>query len=308
VPVDVTPGILLHNTTKDSYAFVDSVSGAVAVMTQPLDAAGLTTVAATQTYVEDDTWAAGDFYQALSVPLLNLKIFDVYGGSSNAGFTAPIGWLQMIHVGDTSGLTGNDIFPPRLVDGNNLTLSCVWADPYLYLNCTEGPFSCFAANVWAPQGVYYQAAIMIGGASNTLLNVDDSSFEDLASIDGDAIVHGPAFIKGGRYCIAGLAYFDSSIDVAHGGTILIEPDIVGAGIVWGTPSINLEGPGSAVQNATGGTWAAALFATALSIEGIATGTSYAAGVWTDGITVTSANLDTNLGLQNPRTGSRYSKN
>jgi hypothetical protein len=45
-------------------------------------------------------------------------------------------------------------------------------------------------------------------------------------------------------------------------------------------------------------------ARALTIDGQTTASSYVAGVWTDGITVNPTNLDSNTGLQRPRTGSR----
>ena len=305
MPAGSAAGQLVQNVTKNSYAFIDSMAAAVATMTQPLAASGLFTIDPTQVYAEDDTWAAGDTYQRLTLPTTNLKIFDVSGGDSTAGYTAPIGWLQTVHVVDVSGVGGNSVFAPRLVDGNNMTISSCQIDPQLYFDCSDGPYSGFVAGSWVPNGSYLRAAIMMGGAANTTLNANGILLEDLASVDGDAILHGPVVIKGGRYCIFGLAYADASIVMAHGGGVLIEPDILATGHLWGATTINLEGTNSSVINGSGGTWATCLTVGQLSLEGANTGSAYSLGTYVDGIALTSANLDSYNGLSNPITGSRF---
>jgi hypothetical protein len=66
--------------------------------------------------------------------------------------------------------------------------------------------------------------------------------------------------------------------------------------------------GGILRNATGATWANALKMAALKLDGATTGTSYASGTFTDGRSLTSANLDTYNGLQDPRSGARFATN
>jgi hypothetical protein len=74
----------------------------------------------------------------------------------------------------------------------------------------------------------------------------------------------------------------------------------------------LYGPGSCdvsygavTVDVAQGTFAANVNLAALTLNGAAAGTKYVAGVFTDGVPVTSANVDASGGLQNPRTGARY---
>ena len=309
MPGAAVAGLVVENVTAGSYAIIDSMAGAVATMTQPYPGSQLFAQSATQTYTEDDSWAAGNTYQLLSMPMLNLKVWDVYGGDSNAGYSAPVAWMQGCWIPDVSGVPGNSVFAPRLVDGNNMTISTSRIDPQFYGVGAGGPFADIAVNLWAPNGVDLVTTDMVGGASNVNASSNGTLFEKLSSVDGDAILHSAVAIKGGLYNIVGLAYADSAITIAHGGVLLIEPDLVSSSAqLWGAATMNLEGPESAVQNGTGGTWASCLTIGTLTLEGSTTGTEYAAGVWTDGRTINSANLDTYVGLQNPRTGSRFSSN
>jgi len=54
-----------------------------------------------------------------------------------------------------------------------------------------------------------------------------------------------------------------------------------------------------------GSWVNNLKLSQLMLAGATTGTAYSAGVFTDGVAITPANLDTYNGLFNPRTGARY---
>ena len=78
-----------------------------------------------------------------------------------------------------------------------------------------------------------------------------------------------------------------------------------AAYFWGTASLTLS-PGATFWNDTGSVWAGELLISgALKIGTNTTATEYAAGVWTDGIPITSANMDTHNGLQDPFTGARF---
>ena len=76
-------------------------------------------------------------------------------------------------------------------------------------------------------------------------------------------------------------------------------------MLWGAGLINTEQPNGSIFNETGDTWANSLTVGTLQIDGEVTATSYSAGTWTDGVDLTTANLDSDGGLQRPTTGSRY---
>lgn len=309
VPGAAVAGMLVKDVTKNSYAFIDSIAASNATMTQPLAGAGLTTVTAVPSYSEDDTWAAADSFQLLVLPNFNLKMLQTSGGGSDTHGATPTAWVQEIHVPDTSGAPGFDTFSPTAINGSQLVLSSFTTDAFFRSEGGLAPFDLFAANVWAPNGAQLVATNAISGAYNTNLSANQTLVDNVSSVDGDAIMHGTMIIKGNPYVICGLAYSDSSVSLAHEAVMLIEADSFASSQLWGPGGLNLEGPMSAVTNATGGTWANGLtLSGGLTIEGAGTGTKYAAGVWTDGINVTAANLDTNNGLQNPRTGSRFSTN
>jgi hypothetical protein len=309
MPVSATAGMLVYNATKDSWATIDSLSGGVATMTQPLSTAALLTITAEPNLLgaEVDTWAPGDSLQLYTQPVLNLKAILPVGGDADAAFDSPVVWLQNLYIPDVSGVVGNSTTVAKPY-GPGLTLSNCRLDTFLELDGSDGTYGTYTLNTWLNGGLSFNMSLMIGGASNTAEN-EYSIFQNVSTFDGDAILHGAVLAKG-AYSICGFAYCDAIVSPVHGGELLLEPASVSATAcqLWGPGSTNLEGADSSIQLQVGIglTWTACLTVSAINIEGTTTGTSYAAGVWTDGRALTSANLDLYDGLQNPRTGNRYS--
>lgn len=314
MPGGTLAGQLVFNTTRNSWATIDSITTGTATMTQPLSNAVLTTVTAQPDFSgsEVDTWSVGDTLQLFTETLFNLVAAFPVSGDSNGSFTAPTFWMQNIYIPDVSGTTGNSTTTFKGY-GCGTMLSNSRLDTFTLYDGTDTPYGGNAANVWLNGGADFNATSMIGGAANTAEN-EFNLFENVAEVDGDAILHGPASsvsFKGG-YSIVGFAYVDAVAAVTHGSVALLEGISISdtACQLWGPGSVNLEGPNSAMQLAVGlgNTWTGSLTVASLSIEGVGTGTSYAAGTWTDGITLTPGHLDSDNGLQNPRTGNRYSGN
>ena len=306
MPAGAVAGQLVYNSTRSSYAFIDKMTGSTATMTQPFTASTLTTITSVPQLTEDDGWAAGNTLQLETPLLFNLKSLRPQSSDSNASFSSPVTWVQGIYFPDPAPAPG-DSTVTMVPYGGGMDFSNCRFDAFLLFDGHTNVYGAGALNSWMNGGLHFDFAIMDGGASNTAAN-SFTRFENISSIDGDAILHGNTFVKG-AYDIFGWSYTDGEIAVAHGGTMLIEPTstlTTNSAWLWGPGSINLEGPNSAAQNVSGTTWANSLTLGTLYIDGVTTGSKYSAGTWTDGITVTSANLDTNNGLQNPRTGSRYS--
>ena len=306
-------GQLVHNTTTDSYATIDSIAGGTAVMTQPITTASLSAVSAiaTGTFVEDDTWASGNLLQVLSAPIVNLEVARPSGGDSNAGFTTPAFWVQFIHIPDSSGVVGASELVIKTF-APSITLSAVTCDPFLNFDGYNTVYGANLAGVWMPGGATLVDAFVFGGASNTLLGFETGSFG--SNFDGDVLMHGAfLYTTGFSFTGIGAVYIDGLFTGAHGSNALMLTSGVTipaspGGVLWGPGSVNLEGPQTSFQLAAvgGATFANSWKVTNLLLEGAATGTSYAGGVWTDGIATTPANLDTHNGLSNPRTGVRFS--
>lgn len=306
MPAGASAGQLVLNVTNQSYAFIDSIAGGVAVMTQPLTAGPLTTVtnpAGGIPYVEDDAWLIGNTYQRYNLPQLNLKVFDIYGGDSNSAFTTTVAWMQFVHVVDDTGLVGYSNFVPRPLAGMQMELSTDWIDPYFIYDDSGEPYSPDDANCYLNGGAQHLGATMIGGSMNTALPGNSNEFWKEATIDGDAIVHADSGAKGSPYDIFGYVYIDADMDVAHGGTILLENAFFGGNQLWGPGDVNLNGNGSSFQ-ATG-TYGSSVTVSSLEITGLTTGSAYQRGRWFDGISLTPANIDTWSGLQNPLTSAMF---
>lgn len=326
MPGAAAVGMLVQNLTHGSYAFIDGLAAGVATMTQPLDVSG--TIANNQTPANEvDTWAAGDQLQLWNLPVLNLKHFAPIGGDANTagGGVFPAAVLQNFTIPDASGTPGYSTvnFAPV---GTGLVAFNLRIDAFLNFMGAGQDINAGCYNCWIDGGTQGMFCGFTGGATCTgnVLGVGNglgfTRLEDIASLDGDIIVHGEILIKGGAYDIIGTCYVaDASagngLGIIHGGVLLLEPSSAVSGTtvqVWGPGKLFLESPMSAVENLSGTTWATILtLAGGYTIDSSTTAAKYVAGapgVFTDGITISPANLDTNNGLQNPRTGSRFCTN
>jgi hypothetical protein len=297
--------MLVANTTRGSLSIIDAIAGGVASLCQPFESAGLTTIqypiqGGVGVFVEDDTWAAGDLLQLYAFPRANLKRFQGRGADANPH--KPVVWIQNLYVPDPSGTPGQSLF---LLGGesNSVTSCCVF-EPLVISNIysagigidavsTEAFISCVFVG-----GAQFRTRSIIGGATHVL-----AEFQDGSVIDGDIILHDTIYVKG-RYSDLGYALVapGALITVDHGAVLLLEEEwIPGGNCLYGN-KLAVNGPNSAVL---AGDYPNQLKMTTLALDGASVGTARAGSTWTDGIALTSANIQSNGGLQNTGTGSRF---
>lgn len=310
LPAGTAAGMLIQNVTKASYAFVDSVVSNTGVITQPFDNDGLTTVITAEgsNPLEVNTWSSTDTYQLFDLPIFNLKQLQPSGGDSkDTTLESPVTWIQWVRIPDVSGTPGYSRYTAA-PNGCSIVHSMCWFDSvFVGINLTNNIGS-MNLGCWHNGSSDMQAWWAIGGAiglGSFFLNA--AYFTNLSGPDGDIIIHAPIIVKGG-YSVCGFVYADNNDSTIAGSQLRIEPFFYSTGQLWGPGGMDVDG-GGALLNETNGSWAACFTLTGvLSLEGVTSGSAYndpTAGLWTNGITISAANLDTHSGLQNPITGSKY---
>src|SRR5271154_2200591 len=227
-------GQRVQNLTKGSTATIDAIATGVATLTQPYANAGLTTVTAGPSFVQDNTWAPGDELQLLVRQRLNLTVFEIQGGDANPGETAPTGWLGNAWIPDTGGSPGFSEFTPQAPAASIMMVGCQ-IDPFLVLNGGGSATECYL-----PGGnEFSNNATLLGGSSNAAGFVS-AAFNGDGVADGDCILHPGVEITGpnnyfGAVQLLGLTNVYSSSSVK------ISPLNVGLGQLWGSGSVALTG-------------------------------------------------------------------
>lgn len=297
MPAGTAKSQLVYNQTRDSYAFIDSMVGAVATMQQPVHAAALTTIQIPTTGDgnEDNTWATGDTLITYQCQSLNLKLWMPQGGDVTAGGQACLGWVQFSRYADISG-TGSADYVMAAQNGICNVASCCQIDPQLSVS-TQGGRSggCFLLGCTIAGTANINTAHVLGGGFGNGINVNGSD----GSYGGDVIVHGPTVFYGGWNELASF-YTDGNITL-DGGEVRYDVALWGPGTFTGMPN-------TALHNASPGSFATTLLLSGLLQFGVggSTGTAYnpGTGLWLSGIPITPANLDTYGGLENPQSGAR----
>jgi hypothetical protein len=303
----LSAGNLIYNTTRNSFAIIDAITGLDITATQPFLQAGLTTVTANPVLSVDNGWTAGDALEFQESPLLNLKAINPQGGDA----FEPVCWIENIFIPSTGGVGYSEITP--VPEACSFVMSNCRLDAFIILNSQLiyilGQFQ----NTWLNGGCYLGPfANIMGGASNTA-GVNYYGFFG-GSADGNAILHGgsvPSFAispgaRFGQVNLVGSPFF-----VNAGATIQIFPSYLGSPIVWGSAQLRVNQNNAAVVNAALGgtvTWVSCLNLPLLTINGSNTAYAFDTGTATfDPVpkNITPSNLDTFTGLQNPLTGSRF---
>jgi len=311
-PAAAAPGMLVFNSKRDSYAVIDSVvvAGTV-ILTQPDTDASLTVPTAVPAPVEDNSWASGDTLQLLQPPTLNWIGFFPSGGDANAALTAPTCWTQFISIPDPSGTPGTSQFTAKSF-GPGMAFNGVVFESYPVIDGLNTVFGVFVTCCWSPGGATFIDVFVFSGAFNTGLTFETVSLG--STFDGDVILHGLVEVQGVDYTSIGAVYGDGLLKPVHGAKAQMftgaAPVANPGGVLWGSVQINVEGPDSAyaISPVGGSTFTNSIVTSgALTLEGVAFGTSYNAGVFTDGVAINVTTLDAHTGLQNPRTGSRFTQ-
>ena len=300
-PVAVTPGELLVNTTalKDSHCFVRSSAGVVSQLSQPLAPIAVGSVIVQPAPAEVDAWMAGDTVDVFDLPILNLCVLRVTCTVSDLAQTAPGLWLQSLHVPDPSGSPGFTEFAP-VAEGGYVVLNDVSVDAFLKTPIQGVEQRGGGGSVLTTALV--QCYLNGGGSGSAYIFggiVNQFAFIGSGFLDGDVILDVGS--TGGTDAFV----FGGFVNVASALIGLSSCSFILAGIWWGLGTLNVTKT-SLVQNNRGDhSWTNGLFVATLHINNSATGTKYVAGVFTDGVLVTPANLDAFGGLQDVINGARY---
>lgn len=309
MPAGAAAGVLVQNITHPSYAIIHSMSGAIATMDQPLN--GTTSVALNYNITENNSWTTGDTLQMLQLCTLNLTSESVQVTDTNGAFTNGIAWNSMIHVPDISGVTGSSTFFLNGIGAAYWGMSIF--DPLVNVITSSSP-----AQAYTLVGCQFNGGVnamgigvnnfvaLVGGDISTNFNSLQS-----AEIYGDAIVSGFVGTSGQTF-FSGHIAAGATIDVEEGTGSAIEGSGGNTISLWGAGTLIAKAGGS-FMNASGSSWVTNVKVNLMELADAngnaqTTGTSYAAGTWTDGVTINPTNLDANNGgLQNPRTGARFAR-
>jgi hypothetical protein len=313
MPAGAAAGMVIYDVTRNSYSSIISMNGSTATICQVLlGNAAVQSPPAPQTLTDTiATFSSGDTMTLNILPLCNLRQWQPYATdnqTSNNNITGSAR-IQFLNIADSSG-GGISRFvhasrsvdailcmckiPGRLVltsEEGGIGSSGSFVGGCYVLGCDIGDSTVITGgNVYLQGGVYRGVVSLIGGNTNFL--ADPICLSNIILENASAQLYG--------------LYIASSIILSYGSVFALTNN--GISQLWG--------PGSMVVNTASTCWAPGglTFAQALLNSGglflgaATTGTSYAAGVWTDGVSLTPANLDTHGGLQNPRTGARYATN
>lgn len=302
-----TQGQLVVNVTRNnSRALILSVVGSTATLTQPIEAfvPGITTNFF-PTPTQHFDWQAGDTVQVYNLPHLNLIDFTAFGTEDDLTFAkggAVI--MQNLYIPDQSGSLGTTYFGPRYQNGIITTDSCIFEPSGQTPNGT--PLINCINSMWL-YGGEFGFTFFNGGA---ITGVGGAVFTSLNWLDGYVIIDSSTAASSNPiYCGWAAVSANGQIILHPGSAIEIRqlwylgPQ---GGALFGPGALHLQPQAACVRRLPTPSWTSCLNLTTLTLpSNVTTGTAYNAGVFTGGIALTSANLDTNHGLQDPRTGARF---
>lgn len=317
-PAGLAAGYLLVNTTGNSSAMVDYVSGGTYRLTQPLANAGLVPSLA-QSFSEDG-WAGTDTIQAYKPGLLNLKGF--YPSSGDGTGSSPIASITGAWIPDSGGTSGDSTLSIA-TKGIVFQAFNDWIDPQVafdgWLSLADSSVNNRNefVNCYLNGGGSFRYASLIGGSSG-----ESTSYTrlDNAIVDGDVILHGQVGV-GTPYSTVGLAHIAAAgapgagtFFVGYGGQLQIYASYFpGPPILWGTGSsfFDIEGEGTVQLVATiesTESWATSLQlnpSTPAIVQSRSEGTAFVSGQAVSGIAWTAANLDKYGSLFSQVTGAKF---
>jgi hypothetical protein len=291
---------LIVNTTRSSAAFIVSVASGVATMSQPIPLATLTTPGV-PAWSEDNTWTVGDSITIYTLPLVNLKQWELRGADTASGNNGCAAAVFFCQIADPTGTAGT-VFPVQAgAVAINYGACYITVRPHaaqfagraggiFFTGCDiAGQYSVFTGTVVAYGGILRAGCAMYSAMS---LGVNSN----LGMLSGDIIIIGAAQFS--NWIQLGFIHLETSLNVLSGAWQTASTQVWGAGTVtvW---------PGSTWYNGTGNTFATSLTTGALAFLGGSVGTAIVGGQAINGITLTAANLDTYGTLRDLRGGAAF---
>jgi hypothetical protein len=302
VPGDIAKGHIIWNVTRDSYATVYSVAGGDATMTQPFVGSSILSISNAPFPVEDDSWIAGDVYQAIAPQLLNVELLITDGGDVDASDINGVGWLQGVHIPDQSGTPGQSIVVKDPQGTTTVWVLCT-ADPIIIMNGGDTDFGITVIGCLFRNLILGATCTIVGGGTTA-----ECAF--LAANNGadlDCLLGG--FVDASGNTDFGLVQVPAAATffVAQSGKISLAPLLGATSQLWGGATLNLQDVDCKVFVTVGETFTASLTLASLVINSSDTG--YALDLTTSLYTavtpITSAAIDAHQTLSNPLTGSAF---
>ena len=304
-------GQLVINNVSGAHALIENLTGSTAKLSQPVTPLAYPADASTfPSVTEDDSWATGQSVSVYSLPAVNMNGLDARGGQAASSSGISTCWVQYLTLLDASGEAGNSTFQPSTTGVSTIFVDCV-IQPYTVTgHGPEGASSTIFIGCGFEGGVQLAAAVQLAGYSH-LYGTSVSGAQ--GAVDLDAICRPQCTVFGQDAAIIGTIFVDTGNLIINACEAWLDSDVFGliGPCVYGPGAIQVVRGGRLFLiggDAGGGTWAGTVKCTGgITMEGLSTGTKYVAGtpgVFTDGIALTAANLDTYGGLQNPVTGAR----
>jgi hypothetical protein len=281
-PAGLAPGLFIHNTTRGSRAVIYENESGTLVLTQPLLVHPLGSGSGTP--VEDDTWSDGDAVLIESVPAINLTSLRLTS-SANAFSGPTIQALSFIGTSFYSQVDASGIEVPFFYD-------CTFGNVLLFRGSYYGTF----CGCYSPNGYIFDGSAEIYGG---YVNAIESNWQNgYTVLDLDVILGSIATCDGVQF---GFVYFVNTSTVAFNSAWFCYH-----GILYGPGSLLCTTGGSVYFHGSG-VAGQLLLTGVITLGGNTTGTTYAAGTWTDGRALTGANVDTYGALIDPVSGCRLAK-
>ena len=268
MPATAAAKQLVFNSTRNSYAFIDSMSGSTATMTQPIPASVINTVGI-PSLSEDNTWATGDTLNTYTLPLANVKSWNPTSGDlgSAAVTSASVGWMQWVNVPDTSG-AGTSNYPLISNGQPNIMSSCLVSGRLSTAsNVERGPAGAIVIGTDVTGLVQAMSGVteVYGGIIRT---TGSGFFGPLTFLDGDTIILGTWSTYG--TINAGSVYGTGTAEVRAGQSWV--QNISGSAI-WGSMNFTLT-PGALYQNVNGTTFVNTFLVSGQITFNLSVGTGY----------------------------------
>jgi hypothetical protein len=288
--VTPTAGQFLVNTTHPGAAWAVALSsGSIWQFSQPL----ARTVVPQTTPAELSTWANVDVANLCTLPSLDVVSVQPIVADNSAAFS---NFVYMTNLAVT-GPVGNGF--DHLTVNHGVSMQECSSTREVFGLAQQGPFPVYHNN-YLPAGV---AGDMVGATVSG--GVMGNPIDNLYSIQitGDIVLNGASPLRmqgvgqiGNAYVATG-AILTPLGNIQAGGALLYS-----GGVVWGPGTLNAGGNGRVTYPSGAGSAAAHFTVTTLQINGQTKGCltfpANAATTLTCNITVTAANLDTNLGATN----------
>jgi hypothetical protein len=302
-PGYVVANVLLENTARTSYAFVDAITGGNAVLTQPQTKASLLNTATNAGPVLDNDWVAGDNIKAWLCQRTNLGRWSAKGSDRNGATKETGSWVFGARIADISGNATSGFI--HLNQADRAVLSFCQIDSRCQVNALGGPVN--SVHLWGCMAIGLvtivggNAPFIAGGANRggTTVLANNTTFANTVSLHGATQVYA-------AFCgLNATGVFNDGSVTLLGGSFNV------LGKHWGSYACTVDA-GSTYLNGTGSTFVLQALLTngALKLGTATTGSSYTGnGVMVDGVNLTPANIDAGgaggVGLFNPKTGARF---